>query len=139
MHEELYDLKDKLCRELSEYGKKEKIDASTLQVIDTLAHSLKNICKVIECYEAEENGYSAAQGGYSNFTMPRVSYAGGNSYGDMSYARGRNARRDSMGRYSSRNGGYSNGGDFRMEMQELIQDAPNEFVRQKMMEAMNGM
>ncbi len=148
MHEELYDLKDKLCRELSEYGKKEKIDASTLQVIDTLSHSLKNVCKIIECYEAEENGYSAAQGGYSNFNMPRVSYAGGNSYeggnsygGGMSYARGRgsNARRDSMGRYSSRDGGYSNGGDFRMEMQELIKDAPNEFVRQKMMEAMNGM
>lgn len=141
MHEELYDLKDKLCRELSEYGKKEKIDAPTLQVIDTLAHSLKNVCKIIECYEAEENGYSAAQGLYSNFTMPRVSYAGGNYYGDMSYARGRgsNARRDSMGRYSSRDGGYSNGGDFRMDMQNLMQNAPNDYVRQKIAEAMNGM
>lgn len=138
MHEELYDLKDKLCRELSEYGKKEKIDASTLQVIDTLAHSLKNVCKIIECYESEED---ARDYSYAMPRMPRVSYAGGNSYGDMSYARGRgsNARRDSMGRYSSRDGGYSNGGDFRMEIQELIKDAPNEFVRQKMMEAMNGM
>ena len=59
----------------------------------------------------------------------------------MSYARGRgaNARRDSMGRYSSRDGGYSNHGDFRMEMQELMNQAPNDYVRQKMMEAMNGM
>lgn len=128
MHEDLYELKDKLCKELSEYGKKEKIDASTLQVIDTLAHSLKNVCKIIDCYESEEDAQD-----YSYATMPRmprVSYSRG---------RGRNAHRDSMGRYSSRNGGYSNGGDFRMEMQELIQDAPNEFVRQKMMEAMNGM
>ena len=125
MHEGLYDLKDKLCKELSEYGKKEKIDASTLQVIDTLAHSLKNVCKIIECYESEEDAQDYS---YAMPRMPRVSYA-----------RGRNARRDSMGRYSSRNGGYSNDGDFRAEMQELIQNAPNEFVRQKMMEAMNGM
>jgi hypothetical protein len=79
--------------------------------------------------------------GYSNASMPRmprVSYA----YDDMSYARGRgaNARRDSMGRYSSRDGGgYSSHGDFRMEMQDLMNQAPNDYVRQKMMEAMNGM
>lgn len=146
--QELYELRDKLCKELKEYAKKDKLDASSLQIVDTLAHSLKNVCKIIESYEME-NGYSNAQGGYSNFTMPRVSYAGGNSNayannsygGNMSYARGRgsNASRDSMGRYSSRDGGYSNHGDFRMEMQELMQEAPNDYVRQKMMEAMNGM
>lgn len=54
--------------------------------------------------------------------------------------RGANARRDSMGRYSSRNdGGYSNDEGFRMSMQDLMQDAPNDYVRQKMMDAMNGM
>lgn len=40
--------------------------------------------------------------------------------------------RDSMGRYSS-------GGDFRMELEEIMQDAPNEAVRQKLMETMNMM
>lgn len=126
--QELYELKDKLCKELKEYAKKDKLDASSLQIVDTLSHSLKNVCKIIESYEIEDNGYS-------NFTMPRVSYTN-----DMSYTRGRgsNARRDSMGRYS-RDGGYSNHGDFRMEMQDLMNQAPNDYVRQKMMEAMNGM
>lgn len=148
MHE-LYELKEKLCKELKEYGKKEKLDASSLQIVDTLAHALKNVCKVIESYEMEEEGYSNAYansygnsygGGMSNRSMARGgSY---NSYGMNSYARGRgsNARRDSMGRYSSRNdGGYSNDESFRMGMQELMQDAPNDYVRQKMMDAMNGM
>jgi hypothetical protein len=45
-----------------------------------------------------------------------------------------------MGRYSSRNdGGYSNDEGFRMSMQDLMQDAPNDYVRQKLMDAMNAM
>lgn len=131
--QELYELRDKLCKELKEYSKKDKLDSSSLQIVDTLAHSLKNVCKIIESYEMED-GYSNA----SMPRMPRVSYA----YDDMPYARGRgaNARRDSMGRYSSRDGGgYSSHGDFRMEMQDLMNQAPNDYVRQKMMEAMNGM
>lgn len=131
--QELYELRDKLCKELKEYSKKDKLDSSSLQIVDTLAHSLKNVCKIIESYEMED-GYSNA----SMPRMPRVSYA----YDDMSYARGRgaNARRDSMGRYSSRDGGgYSSHGDFRTEMQDLMNQAPNDYVRQKMMEAMNGM
>lgn len=131
--QELYELRDKLCKELKEYSKKDKLDSSSLQIVDTLAHSLKNVCKIIESYEMEDQGYSNAMP-----RMPRVSYA----YDDMSYARGRgaNARRDSMGRYSSRDGGgYSSHGDFKMEMQDLMNQAPNDYVRQKMMEAMNGM
>ncbi|MBR5180103.1 MAG: hypothetical protein IKW90_15100 [Lachnospiraceae bacterium] len=131
--QELYELRDKLCKELKEYSKKDKLDSSSLQIVDTLAHSLKNVCKIIESYEMED-GYSNA----SMPRMPRMSYA----YDDMSYARGRgaNARRDSMGRYSSRDGGgYSSHGDFRTEMQDLMNQAPNDYVRQKMMEAMNGM
>lgn len=51
-----------------------------------------------------------------------------------SYARGHglNARRDSMGRYSS-------AGDFKMELEALMQEAPNDVVRQKLMETMNMM
>lgn len=148
MHD-LYNLKETLMRELESYGHKDKLDISTLQTIDTLAHSLKNVCKVIQDCEAEQNGYSMARGGgYSQAyaMMPPMygqsyensyagnSYANGNSY-DMSFARGRgpNAARDSMGRYSSADG------DIRMQMQQLMQQAPNDIVRQKMAEAMNAM
>lgn len=123
---ELYDVKEKLCRELKSYGKKETLDLTTLQAIDTLAHALKNVCKVIECYEDEEENYSYAPMPH----MPRMSFGRG---------RGPYAKRDSMGRYSSRDGGYAPDGDFKMELQELMNSAPNDFVRQKMMEAMNGM
>lgn len=133
--QDLYELKDKLLSELKSYAKKDKLDAASLQIVDTLCHSLKNLCKVIEDKEMEMDSYGYSQAAMPR--MPRMSY----DY-DMSYARGRGpyARRDSMGRYSSRDGGgYSTHGDFRMEMQEMMNNAPNEQVRQKMMEAMNMM
>ena len=92
MHE-LYELKEKLCDELKEYGGKD-LSAGTLDVVDKLAHAVKNIDKIIEVYEDEGEGYSSR-------TYPDG--MGGSYRGRMgrSYARGRmNARRDNMGRYS---------------------------------------
>lgn len=123
---ELYAIKDKLCNELKSYSKKETLDLASLQAIDTLAHSLKNVCKIIEYYENEAEDYSYAP-------MPRMPR--------MSFARGRGpyAKRDNMGRYSSRDGAYPSDVDFKADLQDLINNAPNEYVRQKMMEAMNNM
>ena len=83
MHE-LYELKEKLMDELKEYGSQE-MSAGSLEVIDKLAHAIKNICKIIDGYE--EDGYSQEGGMYRR---------------GSSYARGRSrtARRDAMGRYS---------------------------------------
>lgn len=104
MHE-LHELKKRLCDELEEYGTK-KLDAGSLDVIDKLAHTIKNLDKIIENYS---NDYSGRTPYYDNY------------YGDgMSYERGRsNTRRDSMGRYSR---------DSRMmnELRELMNDAPDE-------------
>lgn len=44
-----------------------------------------------------------------------------------SFARGRNARRDSRGRYSSR--GYSRTGDIADQLRDLMQEAPDEHTR----------
>ena len=74
---ELYELREKLCDELKEYAHKE-MSAGSLDVIDKLAHSIKNIDKVIDGHE----GYSGR-------------YDDGRSY----------AKRDSRGRYS-RGDGY---------------------------------
>lgn len=138
MHE-LYELKEMLCEELKEYGSKEKLDVGGLEIVDKLAHAIKNIDKIIEAYEEEE--YSEAGGSYArggnrggNRRYSRTG-RGGSSYeqgGGGSYARGRgsNARRDSMGRYSR---GYSRGGSDEMveELRELMQDAPNDQMRQE--------
>ena len=101
--QELYELKDRLMKELYEYGKQD-LTAGSLEVVDKLSHSIKNICKIIESYE-DEDGYSMRGRSYDDGT-DGMSMRG--SYGRNSYARGRgsNARRDSMGRYS-RDGRYS--------------------------------
>ena len=103
---ELHELKERLIDELEGYGKKE-MSAGNLQVIDTLAHSIKNLCKIIECEDGE----------YSGHYMPW-------GYGDgtRSYAR----KRDSMGRYAST--GYSRD-DLTDKLHELMDNAPDDRTR----------
>jgi len=102
---ELYELKEMLCDELKEYGKKGELkNAGTLDVVDKLAHTVKNLDKIIESYEDGQSGY-----------YPRTGhiYDGGsfrNSY-----------RRDSMGRYS-RDG-------LADKLRELMKDAPDDHTR----------
>lgn len=121
MHE-LYELKEMLLKELKEYGKKGEMSSGSLDVVDKLSHTIKNLCKIIE--DAEENGYSTeGNGSYGNEYYRR----GGGSY---AYARGRNARRDSMGRYSREE--YSQAmDDMTQELRELMKDAPDEQTRKE--------
>lgn len=129
-----------LCDELKDLEKKaesgQKLSMAELEYLNKLTETKKNLLK-IEMLE-EDSEYSNAMGG---------SYArggrGGRSYYSMddgmdmrggSYARGRgrNARRDAMGRYSSE-GGYSRAeDDFREDLEELMATAPNDRVRQKL-------
>lgn len=96
-----YDAKEMLHKELEEIVKKGELSAGSLETIDKLLNSIKNACKIIMYEEYSEDGYSYADG---DRDMSEYSYARG---------RGSNARRDSMGRYSSE-GGYSNARGRRM-------------------------
>ena len=100
MHD-IMNLKEMLLDELSEYGRKGELNAKTLETIDTLAHATKNLCKIIEDAEMMEE---SSMGGSS------YERGGNNYYDGSSYARGRgrNARRDRMGRYSREGRGNSN-------------------------------
>lgn len=133
MHK-LYELKETLVKELERYADNQTLDLQTLDIIDKLAHAGKNVCKIIETCEEEQ--YSEAMGGGSYRSMPHFrmagSYAKDGSYGSYARGRGAGARRDSMGRYSS-------AADFRADLQELMNNAPNEQVRQRLMETMNMM
>ena len=99
---EIYELKEMLMKELEEYGRKGELkDVGSLDVVDKLAHSIKNLCKIIEAEEMEGESSMA-------------SYARGGSRamgGQSSYARGRtgNVRRDSRGRYSREGDSYRGG------------------------------
>lgn len=132
----LYELCDTITRELEDANEKirsagGKVSAGDVDYLDKLTHSLKSIKTTIAMMENEN------EGGYSNRYMPMygMSYErGGNR--NNSYARGSNARRDSMGRYSrgySRNDGYSYADgidELLTEMRGMIGDLPEEKRRE---------
>ena len=124
----IYDLKELLCKELEEYGKKGDLSAGTLDIVDKLAHTIKNLDKIIEAYEEDE--YSNYGGGsYNNGAMR---YDNGISH---ARGRGRNARRDSMGRYS--NEGYSRASDLADQLRGMMHNAPDDMTRQEIQRLVN--
>lgn len=140
----LYDVFEELCETLTKEARtvndkirslQGKVSATDMEYIDRLTHSIKSVKTTMAMLEAEENGYSGARYYNEGGSMARGRYSREGSYegsyGD-SYARGRgrNARRDSMGRYSSE--GYSRAKeDMVRELEELMQDAPDEGTRVK--------
>lgn len=116
MHE-LYQLKEMLCKELKEYGDKGEMTAGTLEVVDKLAHTVKNLDKIIEVYEDEGNS------GYYPYAYDDGMNRGGRSYNGPYRGRSYARRRDSMGRYS-RDG-------LADKMRELMEDAPDDRTRQE--------
>jgi len=111
MHE-LYELKEKLCDELKEYGGKE-LSAGSLSTIDSLTHTIKNLEKIIENYENEE---------YSG-------YYGGGMRGNMDGARNYTYRRN-YGRGNSY-GRYSRDEHMVSELRDLMNEAPDERTRKE--------
>lgn len=120
MHE-IYELKERLCDELKEYGKKE-LTSGSLDAIDKLSRVVKNLGKIIDKYEESEYSYENG--------MP---YTDGMSYARNGRRSGRYSsarRRDSMGRYSRR--GYSmDNKEMIEELRDLMNDAPDDRTRQE--------
>lgn len=128
MHE-LYELKEKLMRELEDYSKNGKFSKEDVEAIKYITSAIDHIRNIME--DAGEDGYSG-----NMMDMGGRSYADGRRGGrGRSYARGGNARRDSRGRYSSE--GYSY--EFKADLEELMQDAPNERVKMKLREVIQEM
>lgn len=125
MHK-LYELKEKLMRELEDYSENGKFSKEDVEVIKYITSAIDHICNIME--DADEEGYSGDM-----MRMGGRLYADGRR-GNRSYARGRggDARRDSRGRYSSE--GYSY--EFKADLGELMRDAPNERVKMKLREVM---
>ena len=127
--EDMKMLFDKLCDELCEYGQKD-LTQDSLKTIDTLAHSAKNVLKVMEGCEGGSYAYYDED--------PRTTAMGGSmrgSYGMHGGSYRMSGRRDSMGRYSRADGngggmsnrGYSRGGNNVVDgLKELMYAAPAE-------------
>ena len=119
-------IKKMLCKELDEYAMKQKLTGGDLDMIWKLTDTVKNLDKISMLEESEE-GYSEARGGRGRGGR---SYMGGSSYDDdMMYSerrgRVRNARRDSMGRYSSDMDDYS---EARMDRRYSRDDAKDHMM-----------
>ena len=118
----MHKLYDYACEELKELEKKadKGLSAAELEYADKLTELKKNILKV---EMLEDEGYSAE-------------YRDDMRHG-ASYARGRNVRRDSMGRYSRtaypRNGGYSmDAEDLIDQLEDLKDSAPDDHSRREL-------
>ena len=129
--EELHELCETVSGEISEANKKirssnGKLSPGDVEYLDKLTHMLKSIKTTIAMMESED------EEGYSNwYPYYGGSYAGGRG---MSRARrgGRNARRDSMGRYSRESGySYADGmEDLLDEMRGMMGELPEEKRRE---------
>lgn len=102
----MHDLKDLLCAELEDYaekGKKSgKMSMGDLESIHKLTDTVKNIMKIDVL--KEEVGYSEDGHYMGEGRIYGTSYAGYDRGTSYARGRGRYAKRDSMGRYSSRGG-----------------------------------
>ena len=102
--EELHKLCEKAMDSIAESMKKlekdpERLNADDVKYLDHLAHMVKSI-KTIEAMEGYYDDESSGDGGW-NYNRPY--YTSGNYYGNS----GARRMRDSMGRYTSRDNGYS--------------------------------
>lgn len=119
-------IKKMLCKELDEYAMKSKLTMTDLQPVHLMTDIIKNLDK-IEMLE-DEGGYSEARGGRGR------SYMHGSSYDDdMMYSerrgRGRYAKRDRMGRYSSEDGmSYDDYSEERMDRRYSRGDAKDHMM-----------
>ena len=107
MLENLHELCEKLERELNEVNTKlnqsgAKINSDDLSIIDKLTHSIKSI-KTVIAMEEYPDGYSGDHPSDGGWNYNRPYYTSGNYYGNS----GARRMRDSMGRYTSRDNGYS--------------------------------
>lgn len=135
MHE-LEKLKEMLCKELESFGSRGELSAGSLDTIDKLSHAIKNLDKILKADEGEYSSRGGSyRGSYDGEGSMRYSEGSMASGGSYARGRGRNARRDSMGRYS-REDGYSRTDDMeqmvtsiRSMMQELPQDMQRDAQR----------
>ena len=117
--EYMYELKDKLCKELDEIARKGELGAGDLEIVHKLTDTIKNLDK-IEMLE-DDGGYS--QAGYRDGGS---SYARGSSYANRGkhYVRGHYSRDGYSDEGRGGRGWYSrhDAKEAMMEQMEMLMD-----------------
>lgn len=117
----LYDLRKKLCDQLEDYSDKE-LNSTTLEIVDMLAHAIKNVDKVID--KCEEQEYSNSYG-YGSYRSPYTMYNDMVAGRGMPYSRDRGMRGNSVQ-------GYSRDNDLIFSLTELMENAPDDRSRMEL-------
>lgn len=112
----IYKLRDTLCKELEEYGDRTQFDKSSLEMVDTLAHALKNIDKIIEYKEADGYSKGTIEDGMGHYHWPQ--------YTRYSERRSMDSEPRSY-RYSRR------GDDMIEKLRGMMEEAPDEMSRKE--------
>lgn len=139
--EMLYDLCGYISDEIEDANDKirqagGKLSAGDIDYIDKLTHALKSIKTTIAMVEAEDGSYDdgmSYERGNRGGSMRGGSYA----RGGMGRGRGTNAKRDSMGRYSSR--GYSRAEGVKQMLEDAMESASTEREREAIRKAIQEM
>jgi hypothetical protein len=133
----LEEIKEMLCEELEKIGKKGELSAGSLDIVHKLTDTIKNIDKI----EMLEEGGGSSYDDEGGMWTAKGSYDNGRS---EARGRGRNAKRDSMGRYSrdNRGGNHDGGSSYRggysrddaksemmQELEEIMDKASSEQER----------
>lgn len=118
------ELRDTLCRELDEIAEKGELSAGDLATVDTLAHTIKNLDKIMMM---ERGGYSSAGDWYAMGNYGRDGYRG--EYRDGTSYRGR--KRDSIGRYSRTDARE----DMAEKLRRMMDEAPDSRTREALEKA----
>lgn len=119
----LEDLRDTLCRELDEIAGKGELSAGALDTVDKLAHTIKNLDKVMMGEGYSNAGDWYAMGNYGDWP----------GYRDSVSYRGR--KRDSMGRYSRADAKE----DIADKLRRMMDDAPDSRTREALDKALRCM
>ena len=141
------ELREMLCEELDNMAGKE-ITTGSLEIIDKLTHSIKSIDTIMAMEEAGYSEEYSRRGSYRGGSYRDGAYDG--SYEDGSYeeggrsrrgsyarGRGRNARRDSRGRYSRR---YSRAEDMMQEkLEDMMEETDDPKVKHALQKALTQM
>lgn len=112
--DKLYELKDKLMKELEDYSQNGKFSKEDVESIKYMASAVDHLCNIMDGEEGYSGRYPYMGGVYSDGRMDGRSSR-------------RSYKRDSMGRYSR---GYSRN-DLADKMRELMDEAPDDRTRQE--------
>lgn len=129
-YEDLEELCETVGQKITEANDKIRMSNGDLtggdiDYVDKLTHTLKSIKTTMAMMDAEGYSHDGGYGMGGNYGRTSDRY-----YPYYSGARGRNAKRDSMGRYS-RGRGYSGDDDMIEQLHELMEQAPDDRTRQE--------